>query len=220
MSDEQNQPNAGAEEVSAESQKPDELQMLKSRARMMGITFSNNIGVDALRDKIEQAMVGESNTLPKTDDLGEDNEEVVETAPPALQDPAVPKPAKKETLRQQVMRENMRLIRLRITNLDPKKKDLPGEVFTVANEFLGTVRKFVPFGEVTEDGYHVPYVIYKMMKRRKFLNIRTYKDRKNNNQIRVEQNWAQEFALEVLPPLTKEELGKLAVAQQAAGGLS
>ena len=55
MSDEQNQPNAGAEEVSAESQKPDELQMLKSRARMMGITFSNNIGVDALRDKIEQA---------------------------------------------------------------------------------------------------------------------------------------------------------------------
>ena len=193
-------------------QKPDELGMLKQRARMMGITFSNNISVETLKAKIQEKMDGKSDDAPKIDELGDDN-------PPTLQDPEAPVPAPKETLRQKVKREGMKLVRCRIMNLDPKKKDLPGEIFTVANEYLGTVRKFIPFGEVTENGYHVPQCIFDMMKGRKFLNIRTYKDRRNNNQIRVEQNWAPEFALEVLPPLTKEELGKLAAAQAAAGGL-
>ena len=186
----------------------DELSMLKQRARMMGIPFSNNISIDTLRAKIEAKMRGEM--------------EPAQTEPakaPELEDPANP-PQKVETLRQKLVRENMRLVRLRITNLDPKKKDLPGEIFTIANEYLGTVRKFVPFGEVTEDGYHVPYCIYKMMKARKFLNIRTFKDRSNNNQIRVEQSWAPEFALEVLPSLTKDELARLATSQMAAGGVN
>lgn len=213
MNDEQNQPNTDPEETTEEvAPKIDELAMLKERARMMGIKFSNNIGVETLRRMIQEKMDGNANP----------NEEKASDTlpPPPLHDPAQPVPSKKETVRQRVTRENMRLIRLRITNLDPKKKDLPGEVFTVANEYLGTVRKFVPFGEVTDEGYHVPYCIYKMMKARKFLNIRTFKDRKNNNQIRVEQNWAQEFALEVLDPLTPAELKQLAIAQQAAGGLT
>ena len=190
--------------------KPDELDILKQRARMMGITFSNNIGVEALKAKIQAKMDGASDEPEKTDNLD---------SVPTLHDPQEPAPVPQETVRQRVKREAMKLVRLRIVNLDPKKKDLPGEIFTIANEYLGTVRKFVPFGEVTENGYHVPHCIYEMMKARKFQNIRTYKDRKNNNQIRVEQNWAPEFALEVLPPLTRDEISRLAAAQSAAGGL-
>ena len=218
MTDEQNQLNTGEE--SADEQKPDELSMLKSRARMMGITFSNNISVETLKQKIQEKIDGDEKENERVDELNPS-----ETIPPveALVNPSVPAPTKankSQTLRQQVTLENMRLIRVRITNMDPKKKDLPGEVVTVANEYLGTVRKFVPFGEVTEEGYHIPYCIYKQLLSRKFLNIRTYKDRKNNNQIKVEQHWAKEFSIEVLPPLSKEELNHLAVAQTAAGGLS
>lgn len=239
MTDEQNQP--GAEEGSAEDQKPDELSMLKARARMMGITFSNNISVDTLKLKIQEKLENEENGDTKTDDL---EDPVVETPPPPsvgpypqvtalpqankaqapapLVDPAAPKPLTKRgklmTLRDQIRKENLRLIRIRVQNLDPKKKDLPGEVITVANEYLGTVRKFVPFGE-HEDGYHVPYCIYKQLIARKFLNIRTYKDRRNNNEIKIEQTWAKEFAIEVLPQLTPVELRQLAVAQAAAGGV-
>lgn len=189
----------------------DQLTMLKQRARMMGIEFSNNIGIDALRQKIEAKREGTSE--PR------DEPEVVV---PELVDPSLPPvpEGKVQTLRQKIQSENMRLIRVRVTNLDPKKKDLPGEIMTVANEYLGTVRKFVPFGEHTDEGYHIPYCIYKYMKSRKFLNIRTYKDRKNNNQIKIEQTWAQEFALEVLPQLTQHELNQLATTQAAAGGLS
>ncbi len=204
MSTDQTQNNTSTEN----SEQPmDELKMLKQRAQMMGIPFSNNIGIDALKEKIAEKM---ANGETKKDDPPET---------PALQDPERPAP-KKETLRQRLYKENMQLVRLRITNMDPKKKDLPGEIITVANGVLGTVRKFVPFGEVTEDGYHVPYILYKQLKARKFLNIRTYKDRKNNNEIKVEQNWVPEFALEILPPLTKEEIARLGAAQLAKGGLS
>lgn len=205
------------QEDGAGDQTPNELDMLKQRARMMGIEFSNNIGLETLKAKIAAKRDGVEDPFPKTDTLDE-----VSTEPnpaPLLEDPALPAP-KKEGLRQRLIRENMRLIRLRITNMDPKKKDLPGEVFTVANQYLGTVKKFIPYGEVTEDGYHVPYCLYKMLKARKFLNIRTFKDRKNNNEIKVEQSWAAEFALEVLPPLTKEEIIRLGAAQSAAGGLN
>ena len=210
MNDEQNQTES-EDETPAENAKPDELQMLKSRARVMGLKFSNNIGVETLRTMIQKKMDGEDSTEPTNDVAG--------TPAPPLLDPSQPAPKKKETVRQRVQRENMRLIRVRITNMDPKKKDLPGEVITIANEFLGTVRKYIPFGEVTENGYHVPYCIFKHLKARKFLNIRTYKDRKNNNQIKIDQTWAQEFALEVMDPLTPTELRQLALAQQAAGGL-
>lgn len=178
---------------------PDELEMLKTRARVMGITFSNNIGVDSLRKKIEDKVNGDEGS----------------TSEPAVVNPLQPQKATPANIRQLLLDENMKLVRLRITNMDPKKKDLPGEIFTVANGYIGTVRKFIPYGEVTEGGYHVPYCIYKQLEKRKFLNIRTTRAR--NGEIKVDHSWAKEFALEVLPQLTKEELRRLALEQAAAG---
>lgn len=177
-----------------------ELSLLKSRAKLMGITFSNNIGLEALKEKIEKKMAGEADD-PVSD------ETVI--APNPLEPEARPM-----SLRDIIAQDAMKLVRLRITNLDPKKKDLPGEVFTLANEYLGTVRKYIPYGEVTEDGYHVPNCIYERLKARMFQNIRSVKER--NGHIRVETNWVREFSLEVLPPLTEKELKQLATAQQAA----
>lgn len=184
---------------------PDELSVLKQRATMMGIQFSNNIGLETLRKKIEDKMEGraEADAAPQINPLAGET-----TA----------QPVKRKTLRQKLYDEQMKLVRIRVTNLDPKKKDLPGEVITVANEHLGTVRKFVPFGEVTDDGYHVPYCIYRFMEKRKFLNIRIVKDR-STGQERVESNWVKEFALEVLPQLTPQQIANLKTAQIAAGSV-
>lgn len=210
MSDELNQTEeqvsqaqAGTDEGFNDLPAADELSLLKQRARMMGIGFSNNIGLQALRQKIEA----------KQNEVEDEVEDLVanQTNPLTGDEPNKPK----MTIRQLMVQEELKLIRLRITNLDPKKKDLPGEIFTVANEYLGTVRKFVPFGEVTDNGYHVPNCIYQMMKERKFLNIRTRKS--STGKIYVEKTMAQEFALEVLPPLSKTELERLANAQAAAG---
>ena len=185
-----------------EQAEAEERVVLMSRARLMKIPISNNIGIEKLRERIAQAMAG---VKPGADEP--------ETAAPALVDPAQPKG---KNARQLARLEAMKLVRIHIVNLDPKKKDLQGEIITVANDMIGTVRKFVPYGEVTENGYHVPLIIYKMLKRRKFLNIRTRKGPKGPV---VEQSWAQEFSIEVLPPLTKDELKKLASAQMAAGSV-
>ena len=182
-------------------------QMLRLKAKNLGIEFSPNIGNDTLREKIrihqealergEQPGSKKNQVNPLGDDVS---------------------PAKNpQERRRQLLAENMRLIRLRIQNLDPKKKDLPGEILTVANSRIGTVRKFVPYGEVTEGGYHVPYILYKMMKRRKFLHIVTKKGK--GGTPTVSTKYVPEFSLEILDPLTPAELKNLAQAQIAAGSI-
>lgn len=184
---------------------PNELDMLKQRARLLGITHSGNIGADTLRQKISEHLAGLDNSTTTSSVTEEVN-------------PFQPDAPKKMTLRQKLYMENMKLVRVRIQNLDPKKKDLPGEIFTVANEYIGTVRKFIPYGETTDDGFHMPLVLLKQLKRRKFLNIRTTKGK--NGVPQVHQNWAKEFAIEELPPLTQDEIKRLAAAQVAAGILN
>ena len=207
--------NAGQEELSEDVAPVDELAMLKQRAKLMGIPFSNNIGIAKLKALIEAKQSDEAVPSSEGDPTEEDGDDTP-VNPLELDEPVKPK----LTLRQQLLLDAMKLVRLRITNLDPKKKDLPGEIITVANEYIGTVKKYVPFGEVTEDGYHVPYVIYEVLKNRKFLNIRTITNKQNPAQVRIDQKWVPEFALEVLPSLTPEELAKLATAQLAAGGVT
>ncbi len=176
--------------------KADEFDVLKGRARMMGITFSNNIGVDALRQKINDKLAGDSGSNQKSETSGE----ITKT--------------KTKSLRQHMLDEKTKLVRLRITNMDPKKKDIPGEILTVANEYLGVIKKYVPYGEVTENGYHVPYCIYEQLRDKQFLSIKVTK---RAGKEHVETVWAKEFALEVLPPLSQEELDKLATDQRAGG---
>lgn len=181
----------------------DEMTILKQRATMMGIKFSNNIGLEALRKKVADAQEGiTEQEQPEVNPLA--------TTPTVQED--------KLSMAQRIRLENTRLIRVRIQNLDPKKKDLPGEILTVANDYMGTVRKYVPYGEATDNGYHIPYCLYKLLKNRKFLHVSVKKGR--NGKERVEQQWVREFAIEILPQLTEEELKQLGQAQLAAGSLN
>lgn len=173
----------------------DELELLKQRADTMGVKYSPNIGIDALKQKIEDKLAG-SKTSEAAVETGEETH---------------------AQIRQRMQMEEMKLVRLRIANLNPDKKDLHGEIFTVANKFLGTVRKFIPYGEATDNGYHVPYVLYKQLKDRKFLQIRVVQQ--PGGQTEVQQKWVPEFALEILEPLTQEELNRLANKQAAAAGI-
>ena len=178
-----------------------ELDLLKQRARMMGIQFSNNIGVEALRAKIEAKQAEEADSKIEV---------------PVVK--AASTKSAKATMLATMKSEQMKLVRLRISNLDPKKKDLRGEVITVGNDIMGKVAKFVPYGEVTDNGYHVPQCIYNELKSRKFLHIRTAKNPRTG-EAQVEQRLVPEFALEVLPQLTAEELAQLAAQQAASGGV-
>ena len=177
-----------------------ELAALKERAKMMGLKLPPKIGLEKLKAKIEAKL---NPTVEEYVDPGEETE---------IQ--------RKARIRKKQITEQMVLIRCRIANLNPSKRDLRGEIFTVANKYVGTVRKFIPYGEATDNGYHIPQIIYEQLKTRKFLQVNTRNDRSAGNQIVVDQRWVPEFSIEVLPQLTPEELDKLAASQAAAGGVS
>lgn len=177
-----------------------ELAALKERAKMMGLKLSPKIGLEKLKAKIEAKL---NPTVEEDIDPGEETEV-----------------QRKARIRKKQIAEQMVLIRCRIANLNPSKRDLRGEIFTVANKYVGTVRKFIPYGEATDNGYHIPHIIYEQLKTRKFLQVNTRNDRSAGNQIVVDQRWVPEFSIEVLPQLTQEELDKLAASQAAAGGVS
>ena len=188
----------------------DELALLKERAKQMGIPFSNNISLETLRKRISDKM--EDKDVPEVNPLTGDAEIAAITSAPVKLD------AKQNALalRKMMQREQMKLVRVRITNMDPKKKDLPGEIWTVSNEYLGNVRKMIPYGEQTDEGFHIPYCLFRLLQSKRFLHIRTVKDRVTGVE-RQDKQWVKEFSLDVLPDLTKEELARLAAAQAAAG---
>ena len=194
----------------ADGQAVDELTLLKERAKVMGIPFSNNISLETLRKRVADKMEGKDGA-PEVNAL---------TGDPEIAQAMVAKPLNQKAnavaLRKLMYAKQMRQVRVRITNMDPKKKDLPGEIWTVANEYLGTVRKFVPYGEQTDDGFHIPYCLYRLLDSKRFLHIRDVKDR-TTGIVRQDKVWAKEFSLDVLPTLTQGELDRLAAAQAAAG---
>lgn len=195
---------------SADEQAVDELTLLKERAKVMGIPFSNNISLETLRKRVADKMEGKDEA-PEVNALTGDPEiaQAMAAKPLNQKDNAV-------ALRKLMYAQQMRQVRVRITNMDPKKKDLHGEIWTVANEYLGTVRKFVPYGEQTDDGFHIPYCLYRLLDSKRFLHIRDVKDR-TTGIVRQDKVWAKEFSLDVLPTLTQAELDRLAAAQAAAG---
>lgn len=175
-----------------------ELAHLRELADSLGISYTARTSAESLQKKID-----EFNKTPE-DDLSPEDILKVET----------PLPLK--SLRQHVYDEQMALVRIRLTCLDPKKKDLSGEIITVSNNYLGTQRKFVPYGSDNDDGWHVPKCIYTVLKESTFLSIRVDKDRKTGKEI-ITSNYVPQYAIEVLPPLTPKELADLANAQAAAG---
>lgn len=177
-----------AEEENQEQEFTQEaLESLKAKARFLGIS-TKGLSVDEIRKAIAE-----------------------------LDEPKQKKSRNKlkyET-RKQIRDRAMRLVRIRVANLNTAKKNLDGEYVFVANEYIGTVGKYVPFGEKTENGWHVPYCIYEHLRDREFLHIWKVKDKSTGRDV-TKTRWAKEFAIDVLPPLTEEEIKQIAAAQLAA----
>jgi hypothetical protein len=197
--------------VDAAALEQEEKRVLRDRLRMMGKNPSNNASVETLRKALEDAMNG-------TPEQPQAPAQPMPGAQQYMQAPPGDIAPKEKTLAQHLRDENLRLVRLRITNLDPKKKDLPGEILTVGNNYLGVVKKYVPYGEATDDGYHVPWILYKLMRDRKFVDIRVKKDPRTGQEV-VHRRMVKEFGLEILPPLTKAQLQTLATAQLSASSV-
>jgi hypothetical protein len=181
----------------------DELTTLKARADLMGLQYHPSIGVEKLKEKIAAAT-----SATPSPALGPT------AAPPITPVEVAPEPVveTEAQLRKRLKNEALALIRIRLTCMNPLKKDWEGEIITVGNSYVGTISKFVPFN--AEDGWHVPRIMLDMLMSRQF---QTFVNTKSKNGVSQRQGkLVKEFAIEVLPPLTQDELHDLAQRQAMA----
>ena len=174
----------------------DELDALKARANLLGVKFHPSISLEKLREKVNAAVTSDG----------------AATSEEEAKDPAEPKQETIGEKRKRLKTEALKLVRIRLTCLNPAKKEWEGEIITVGNSLIGTVKKFVPFN--ADDGWHVPHVIYQQLQERQCQVFYTATDARGNK-VR-KGKLIKEFAIEVLPPLTKEELDELARRQAMA----
>lgn len=181
-----------------ELQVPDELTALKARADLLGISYHPSIGVEKLREKVAAK-------------LAEGEAPVADSSSVATATDAETPGQRRKRLKD----EASALVRIRVTCMNPFKSEWEGEIFTAGNSIVGTHKKYVPFN--ADEGWHVPRIIYNQLVQRQCQVFHTV-TLPGGKKVR-KGKLIREFAIEVLPALTKEELRDLAQRQAMAGGL-
>lgn len=178
-----------------------EAELLRARAKKLGISLVGNPGVQKLKALIAEKMLSTGEDVP-LDDSSRATETVAQ---------------KRERIRKQALR----LVRCRIQCLNPLKKNWPGEILCIANDYIGNVKKFIPYQPPASNAWHIPYCIYKHMKDKKIPQIMTIPNPDPRGLQRTIRRtvWVPEYALQELPPLTKEELSRLADIQRKNNAL-
>lgn len=119
--------------------------------------------------------------------------------------------------------EDMRaLVRIQINVLNPAKQSWTGEIFTVGNDVIPHMTRFIPFNAVGGI-WHVERMFVEMLKSRKYQAMSEFSGSSGDPKrygVDVSKNrLLPEFSIIELPPLTKEELEELGLNQAANGSI-
>lgn len=177
----------------------DELTALKARADMLGISYHPSIGLEKLREKVNAAVTDAPAPEP----------EVIQAASVAAVETDSQRKARKR-------REANELVRVRVTCMNPAKSEWEGELFTAGNSTVGSFTKFIPFN--ADEGWHVPRIILNQIQQRQCQIFTTVRDSRGNQTRRGKL--IKEFAVEIMDPLTPEELAELARRQAATKAIA
>jgi len=114
-------------------------------------------------------------------------------------------------------RNALKLIRVIVRSNNPLKRDHSGEIFTVGNKNLNggkAIKKYIPYNN--EEGWHIPNILYEHLLA---AECQIFKKVNRNGQEIMEPQNIKAFNVEVLPPLTQDEINKLAVKQKATNSI-
>lgn len=185
-----------------------ELKDIRKEADTLGISYHHRAGPA----KIQAAITSfHAANVPPVEDSKALNEEAYKELPPEIdfmteaqfnaRNPTDPR------------QEANRLVRIRVTCMNPVKKEWPGELLSVGSAFLGTFKKFVPFDNTP---YHVPQIILDFMLERKCSSFYTETDSKGNKTRK--SKLVDEFNIDLMTPLTFQEMKDLAQQQAMREG--
>jgi len=184
---------------------PTEREELEARATQLGIQFSPKIGDEKLRERVNEALNGQD---PQGD--GEDSGDEDGPAPAAKA--AEPANESDKARRARKQREAAALVRVQVTCMNPNKREYDGELICAGNNVVGTFKKYVKF----DVEYHVPRIIFNVLRDRECQVFVTEKDDKGRSIRRGKQ--IKEFNVVELPALSEKELKELAQRQAMREG--
>jgi len=194
----------------------EKLKVLQTQADLLGLTYHHRTGVDKLQAQIGAYLV--ENPAKAGLLLSEGS---LETPAPVVEEIVkvepnldyIPLSAVEYKVKSQKLAgiQIGALRRIQYTNMNPNKKEWKGEVISVGSAKRGTFKKFIPFGGKP---YHVPQIIYDVMKERQCSVFYTESDQLGGD-IR-KSHLINEYAIVDLPPLTAAELKDLATKQALA----
>lgn len=165
----------------------DELETQKAQAELLGVEVTEEDTAETISAKIAEAVNSD-----KSDKTTEEK-----TNP---------------TTNVSDMTKAHALVRCRITCLNPAKSAFEGEIFTVGNDFIPPIRRYVPFNKV----WHVEAFLLEVIKGRTFLYM-PQKPATSGSQgfgsDFQQRELRPEFSIEILPQLTEEELEQMRIEQ-------
>jgi len=213
MNEELNNPEIEETDEDIYDEQPDELSLLKERATIMGISFHPNIGLDTLKARIAEKTAPPED--PMAASYAKQEYDTIEAAQQAASGKKVAPLAAPTPMQQKMARRDaaLRLVRVRVANMNPINSNLKGEIISAGNAELGMVKKYVPFN--AEHGWHIPQIILNVLKNKKFM---THYEVKMGNKRIKKNKLVPEYSIEILPPLTAKELDELKQRQLIAQG--
>ena len=113
--------------------------------------------------------------------------------------------------------EANKLIRVIVRSNNPLKRDHAGDIFTVGNRKLNNgkaIKKYIPYNN--EEGWFIPNILYEHLLA---AECQIFKKAVRNGQEFMEPQNIKAFNVEVLDPLTKEEIEKLRIKQKATNSI-
>ena len=193
-----------------------DLESLKAQADALNISYHPNIKEEKLLDKIKSHQPAaqpipaqEILTVTEITELQQLRAEKAERE--ALN---IVKPTESDTAkRKRITQEAGKLVRIRVSCMNPNKRDWEGEMYTVANDFV-KYKRFVPFNN--DEGWHVEQMMLNFMLEKEcqiFYNVTDSRGNKTRKGKLI-----RELSIEIMTPLTHEELQELAQRQAMARG--
>jgi len=197
-----------------------DLDSLKAQAADLGVKHHPAMGAEKLQKLIDKHLADEEPkpvhvqpteimTVSEITELQELRKMKLELDAKSKKAPVLTESQKRAA----VIKKAGKLIRIRVTCMNPNKRDWEGEMYTVSNDLV-KFAKYVPFNN--DEGWHVPQMILNHMKERQCQVFFTSIDDRGNKTRKGKL--VPELAIEIMNPLTVTELQELAQRQSMAKG--
>ena len=192
-SSEEAQTTQDTQQIEVETEEQNTRAYYKQQADNLGLNYPQNISTEKLKQIVGNKMKQIRSEKPKENNVAANQ-----------------------------FKDMRALVRIQINVLNPAKQNWTGEIFTVGNDVIPHMTRFIPYNAVNGI-WHVERMFVEMLKSRKYQRMVEHSGSRNDpSKYGVDYHRNQlvpEYSIIELPPLTEQELQDLGANQAANGSI-